>query len=80
MTADTRRRFSAPLGFRSGVVGSVFEREEKRERQEGGTARGAAVLLTDSVEASLCFSKGGCLSFVETETAGYRSQMQSSHH
>ncbi|KAK5897975.1 hypothetical protein CgunFtcFv8_015433 [Champsocephalus gunnari] len=30
------------------------------------------------VEASLRFSKGACLSFVETETVGYRSQMQSS--
>lgn len=34
--------------------------------------------LTDTVQASLRLSKGACLSFVATETAGYRSQMQSS--
>lgn len=34
--------------------------------------------LTDSAEASLRFSKGACLSFLETETAGYHGQMQSS--
>lgn len=45
-------------------------------RQEGRTAHGMTAPLTDRVEASLRFSKGACLSFVETETAGYHSQMQ----
>lgn len=43
-----------------------------------GTAHGVTVPLTDSFEPSFRFSKGACLSFVETETAGYHSQMQSS--
>lgn len=60
------------------VSASVYASTRKRERREGGTAHGATVPLTDSVEASLRFSKGACLSFVETETAGYHGQMQSS--
>lgn len=48
-----------------------------RGRREG-TAHGATVPLTVGVEAGLRLSKGACLSFVETETAGYRGQMQSS--
>lgn len=48
-----------------------------RGRREG-TAHGATVPLTVGVEAGLRLSKGACLSFVETETAGYCGQMQSS--
>lgn len=57
---------------------SVYAATRKSERQEGGTSHGVTVPLTDSVEVSLRFSKGACLSFVETETAGYHCQMQSS--
>lgn len=62
----------------SAVSESIYASTRKREKQEGGTAHGVTVALTDRVEASLRFSKGACLSFVETETAGYHSQMQSS--
>ncbi len=60
------------------VSANVYASTRKRERQEGGTAHGVTVPLTDSVEASLRFSKGACLSFVKTETAGYHCQMHSS--
>lgn len=59
------------------VSASVYASTRMRERQEGGTAQGVTVPLTDRVEASLRFSKGVCLSVVQTETAGYHSQMQS---
>lgn len=62
----------------SAVSASVYASTRKKERQEGGTAHGVTVPLTGRVETSLRFSKGDCLSFVETETAGYHSQMQSS--
>ena len=59
------------------VSSSIYAHGRKRERQEGGTAHGVTMPLTDKIESSLRFSKGACLSFVETETAGYHSQMQS---
>lgn len=62
----------------SAVSASVYASARKRERREGGTAHGVTVPLTDSAEAGLRLSKGACLSSVETETAGYLDQMQSS--
>lgn len=59
------------------VSASVYASTRERERQEGGTAHGVTVPLTDRVEASLRFSKSVRLPFVQTETAGYHSQMQS---
>lgn len=59
------------------VSASVYASWRKRARQEGGTARRAAVPPTERVEAGLRFSKDSRLSFIETETAGYHGQMQS---
>lgn len=52
---------------------SIYASSRKSEWQEGGTAHGVAVPLTGGVEASFRFSKGACLSFVETDTAGDQS-------
>lgn len=78
---QTHRQFCTVPRFleaeMSAVSASVYANIRKRERQEGGTAHGVAVTLTDRVEESLQFSKGVCLSFVQTETTGYHSLMQS---
>lgn len=62
----------------SAVSASIYASRKKREKQEGGTAHGVTAPQTGRAEASLRLSKGACLSFVETESAGYHSQMQSS--
>lgn len=78
---QTHRQLCTLQRFRSGDVGGICERLCERKGRGRGrrrrTAHGMTAPLTDRVEASLRFSKGACLSFVETETAGYRSQMQS---
>lgn len=62
------------------LTASIYAMVRKRARQGGGSARGVTAPLTDRVEATFHFSKGGCQSFVAAETAGDRGQMQSSRH